>query len=344
MNRRGYAIGGGAYERDGQRHFVLAVIDLDAKKPTPDPIALPFLPHGLAIDPRDGCRAVVFEKKGPGAAVVDLYRPRSITRSIETDPGRRFYGHGAFSVDGSSLFATEACLDDALAGVLVVRDAKSFEELGIVPTGGASPHDCELRDEGRTLVVTNGGGPFDAPGTGGSVAYIDVATGKIHELVPIPDERFNAGHLMTSARGDLAVVSAPRDALPKGFPPLGAVILRPSGGAARAMTTPPDVVARMLGETLSVYLDAEHDVVLATHPLGNCVTVWRLSDGTWLETLEVQDPRGVARSLDGEAYLISHAQGSSVRLSAYARPSRQPLELAVDPSLLSGSHVYVCPL
>ena len=160
----------------------------------------------------------------------------------------------------------------------------------------------------------------------------------------MPDARFNAGHLATSERGDLAVVSAPREALPAGSPALGALTLRPAGSSARTMTSPPEVVARMLGETLSVLLDRAHDVVLATHPLGHCVTVWRLSDGTWLETIEVQDPRGIAQTLDGEMYLVSHGHGPSVRLTAYARPSRQRLALAVDPSFLTGSHVYVCPL
>lgn len=344
MKRRGYALGGAAYDRAGERHYALAVIDLDAREPRPDLVALSFLPHGLAIDPRDPCRAVVFEKKGPGAAVVDLYRPRAATRSIETDPQRHFYGHGAFSSDGALLYATEARLDDAFAGVLIVRDARSFDELGTIATGGAAPHDCQLVDEGRTLVVTNGGGPFDDDGAKGSVTYVDVSSGKILETVPIEDARFNAGHLATSPEGDLAVVSAPREGLPPGYPDLGAVTLRPRGSPPRTLSEPPAVVARMRGETLSVLLDGPHDVVYATHPLGDCLTAWRLSDGTWLDTIELTNPRGIAQTLDGEMLIVSHAHAGSVRLSALARTSRELLDFFVDPSFLTGSHVYVCPL
>lgn len=344
MKRRGFALGGAAYHRGGERLYALAVIDLDARAPQADLVALPFLPHGLAIDPRDPCRAVVFEKKGPGAAVIDLYRPRSVTRAIETPPQRAFYGHGAFSSDGSLLYATEACLDDAFAGVLVVRDARSFEEVGTLPTGGAAPHDCQLVDDGRTLVVTNGGGAFGDEGAKGSVTYVDVASGKILETVRIEDPRFNAGHLATSPDGDLAVVSAPREGLPPGSPDLGAVTLRARGTSARTMVEPPDVVARMRGETLSVLLDAAHDVVYATHPLGDCVTAWRLSDGAWVETIELPNPRGIAPTLDGEMLVVSHAHGNSVRLSGLGRKGREKLDFFVDPSFLTGSHVYVCPL
>jgi uncharacterized protein len=338
---RGYALGGGSYLAGGARCFVLAVVPLDSPTPTPDLVKLPFLPHGLAFDPTDGSRAVAFEKRGPGAAELKLDRPRCVDRLVETVPQRHFYGHGIFTEDRRILFATEARLDADKAGVLIIRDGKSLEELGEFPTFGRAPHDCRIIDGGQTLVVTNGGGAFGDDAAKGSVAYLDVASGKLLDLVPIADARFNAGHLATSAAGDLVVISAPRDALPPALPQLGAVSLGRRGAPLVTKQEPLTITSRMRGESLSVHVDEGRDVVLVTHPLGDFVSVWRLSDGTSLGTLEVSDPRGIAASLDGAWYLVSHLSPNSVRLSAYDSTTRERLPFSVDPSFLTGSHLYV---
>ena len=60
---------------------------------------------------------------------------RGHARRDQSDLGREFYGHGAFSPDGSTLYATESIIDEDYRGVVVVRDAKTLEEIGISLTG-----------------------------------------------------------------------------------------------------------------------------------------------------------------------------------------------------------------
>lgn len=338
MGTRGHILGGGSYIADGTQRFALAVVDLDAPAPEAELIPLGFLAHGIAIDPGDPTRAAVFEKKGPGACLVDL-RARRVLRPIPTPPARRFYGHGAFSADGKLLYATESLVERAFAGVLVVRDARTLTELGTVPTHGASPHDCQLVDGGRTMVVANGGGSIDG-GDAASVTYVDLASERLLERVLLDSPRFNAGHVAVTAAGDLALVSAPRDGLPSPNQQLGAVTLRPRGGAARTLQEPQAVAQRMLGETLSVCVSEADRVVLATHPLGNCVSMWRLDDAGFLGTLELAGPRGVTMTLDRSWYVVSHLAGRSVRLTAFSADTREPVGFHVDPSFTTGSHVF----
>lgn len=339
MAQKGHLLGGGSYIAQGLQQFALAVIDLDAAIPKAELIAIPFLAHGIAIDPGDPARAVLFEKKGPGACLVDL-RTRTLDRPIATATTRRFYGHGAFSADGALLYATESLLDRDFAGALVVRDARTFAELGALPTYGAAPHDCQLIDAGRTMVVTNGGGSLSG-GPPPAVCYIDLQSERLLERVELASPQFNTGHLTVTAAGDLAVVSAPRDGLPSPNQQLGAVSLRPRGGTLTTVQQPAAVVQRMLGETLSVLVNEESRVALATHPLGNCVSLWRLDDAELVGTLELAGPRGVALSLDRAWYLVSHLAGRSVRVTAFSTTTHAPVGFHVDPSFISGSHVMI---
>lgn len=341
MGGKGHVLGGGGFVARGVQHYGLALIDLDAAQPAPCFIATEFLPHGIAFDPRDSHRAAIFEKKGPGACIIDL-QARQITTSIPTSTTRRFYGHGAFSADGSLLYATETCLDRDLAGVLVVRDAQTFVELGTLPTYGAAPHDCRLIHEGKTMVVANGGGDLNTPGSAPAcVTYIDLASGKLLQRVKLSSPRINAGHIDVTAAADLVIVSAPRDGMKDPNNQLGAVSLRTKARALKTLSEPKAVVSRMRGETLSVVINESTRVALTTHPLGDCVSIWHLDTASCLGTLDLKEPRGVALTLDGKWYLISHREAGSIRLSAFCAQTAQPLPFFVDPSYLTGSHLFI---
>jgi hypothetical protein len=337
MVKKGYVLGGGGFLADGKQQYVLALLNLDTESPQAETIPLSFLGHGIVFSPQDRFRAAVFEKKGPGACLVDL-RERCVLRPIPTPTSRRFYGHGAYSADGCLLYATESLIEDDFAGVLSVRDAESLHELGCVPTHGASPHDCLLIDEGKTLVVSNGGGPKDG-GAQPCVCYIELSTGKLLDKVVLDSPLHNTGHLALSRRGDLAVISAPRDGLPSPNEQLGALSLRPLGGQVQTVKKPGSVVERMRGETLSLTILETQRIVVATNPFGNLVSMWHLTDATFVGKLELLGPRGVCQSLDAEWLLVSHVVGSSVALTAYTTARRKPVGWTVQPSYMSGSHI-----
>lgn len=338
---RGVLIGGGGYRARGAQHWVLAVIDLDAPSPSAIPLSMGFLPHGFAFDPTAPSRVAVFEKKGPGACVLDA-RTGALERALAPGPARAFYGHGAFSSDGALLYATESLLDEGGRGLLVVRDARTFEELGALPTHGFSPHDCLLVDGGRTMVVANGGGPIGVRGSSlPCVTYIDTSSGRLREKVLLPSPTINAGHVAVSSRGDLVVVSAPRDGVGPEDRSLGGVTLRPARKKAVPASAPAALRERMVGESLSIALDGDERVALTTQPFGDCVYAWSVLDGRLLGVLELEAPRGVALTLDQRCFAISHRRGNAMVLSLFDARTLQPLGAEIEPSFLTGSHIVI---
>lgn len=337
---KGTIIGGGSFFQEGAQRFVLTLINLDGERKKARLIATSFLPHAITIDPNDPTKAAVFEKKGPGACCVDLAAGRVI-RPLRSPAERHFYGHGAYSADGSLVYATESYLNDEHRGALVVRDAKTFEEVGTVPTFGTAPHDCLLLDDGTTMVVTNGGGPLKG-GAMPSITYVDLKTETLLEEVRLKAPRFNTGHLAVSSRGDLAVVSAPRDGLPGKGPGLGAVSLKPQGLSIDTMRKPKKVADRMKGETLSVLIHEPDDRVFATHPAGDMVTVWSMSERKLLHRYDdFEQPRGVCLTLDARHLVIGHSRGKSVALSFLDVDTGDLVpEMTIEPSYISGSHIF----
>jgi hypothetical protein len=197
-----------------------------------------------------------------------------------------------------------------------------------------------LLDDGKTMVVTNGGGPLRG-GARPSVTYVDVAAEKLLDKVELKPGRFNAGHIAMTRRGDFALVSAPREGLPPRAPRVGAVSLKPAGKPIETMSKPKAVCERMKGETLSVLIDERDGTVLATHPEGDMVTMWQLDSGKLIRKYdEFHDPRGVALTLDQRHYVVSHLDGAAAVLSLVSTETRE-MEERVMHSFTSGSHIFV---
>ena len=333
--RRGTIVGPGRFlDTDtGQTSFVLCRFDLDGDGARTVPME--FFGHGLIQHPLEPWRGVVFEKKGPGCCEVDLRRG-SVLRPITTPAHRAFYGHGAFSSDGGLLFATENHLE-TMTGLICVRDGRTYEEIGEFPTYGKSPHDCHLVDEGRTLVITNGGGPLDDPGEDAapSVTFVDARSTRLLERLTFETPRINAGHLALTRQRDLVAISAPRE----GLAPTerGGVTIRTGNGPFVTMTGPQDIVSRMVGESLSLCIVEERGVVGVTNPDGNIVTFWDMAEKRFLGKLDVPAPRGFTRTLDGGRLALSYGAGALALLSP---ETLEPVSLRVQKSELSGSHIF----
>lgn len=338
--RKGTVLGPGRFINTdtGKMSFVLCLFDLDGDRTRTVPME--FFGHGLAQHPKERQRGVIFEKKGPGCCEVDLVEGR-VTRPLTTPKERAFYGHGAFSRDGSLLFATENRLETK-TGLICVRDGKTYQEIGEFPTYGKSPHDCHLIDEGRTLAITNGGGVLGdaAQEAAPSVAFVDARSTKLLERLTFATPRINAGHLALTRQRDLVAISAPREGLPT--TERGGVTIRTGDGPFVTMTEPADVVSRMVGESLSLCFVEERAVVGVTNPDGNIVTFWDMAGKRFLKKLDLPAPRGFAKTLDGAHLVLSYGAGTLTLLSP---DTLEPVPLhRVAKSELSGSHLFTLDL
>jgi uncharacterized protein len=336
----GILIGGSSYLRASTREPIFALDVLDLENPKLFTIPLEFLAHGFGVKPDEPTVAAIFEKRGPHAAIVDLLSGK--VRALRAGPKRAFYGHGLYSPDAREIYGVEIDTETH-EGMLSVRDAKTFDVTGEIPTGGRNPHDALLLGDGRTLVVTNGGGAIKSDAAA-SVAFVDLPSRKVVDKVLLSDERINAGHVAVASDGSIAVVSAPRDGLP-GTTSVGGLSLRRAGekGIARWMRDPVSVADRMIGESLSVAIHEPTGIVAATHPYGGMVTLWSLSEHKLLRTLEIQSARGVSLTLDGRLFALTHGLNGVL---SFIDPTTLEIVAGESPvnGRFTGSHVYAWKL
>jgi hypothetical protein len=299
-----------------------------------------FLVHGVIKNPHANHKVLVFEKKGAGGAEIDL-KDNKITTRIKPSKGCAFYGHGAYSVDGKLVYATEYD-EESYVGKMTVRDADDFSVVGEFPTHGEWPHDCQFIDEGKTVAITNGGGNIDGGATP-NVSYVEVGTGKLVEKIEFESEFINAGHLIISPNGDLAVGHAMREGLDT-REAMGALSLRPKDGKFKTMVTPAAVTGAMKGETLSLCMNHKKKLVAATNPYGSpagLITFWNYETQKYETKIEINQPRGVAMTLDKSWWVITFGKKSPGVILVSTKTNKLDKKPIMFAAASQGSHVYI---
>ncbi|QLF69139.1 DUF1513 domain-containing protein [Peteryoungia desertarenae] len=119
-------------------------------------ISLPGRIHGLCVSRVAGL-AVAFARRPGTFAVIFDQKGHAAPRIISAPEGRHFFGHGSFSPDGRLLYASENDFD-ANRGMIGIYDAAdSFNRIGEVPAHGIGTHDMTVSDDGKLLLIANGG-------------------------------------------------------------------------------------------------------------------------------------------------------------------------------------------
>lgn len=330
-------IGGGQfkYSAEGELQSVISVLDLSKQQPVTTKTT--FLPHGIHRNPNNPDVFAVFEKKGSGACEFNI-KQNKVVRAIKTQPERYFYGHGAYSNDGKLLFATETDLN-SMNGVIAIRDASTLEYLGEFPSFGKEPHECQLINQGKTLMVTNAGG--EVGGDSPCVTMIDVVSRKLLKKVQLSNSQINTGHAGISKQGELVVVSAPRVGSADGR--LGGVSIgEVSAEGERILIEhidkPEKVVKRMHGEALSIAIHG--DIAGVTHPEGDMITFWSLKRKTLIKAIHVPYPRGIAFISDKKQFLISYGREANVVLID-SEGLRVRKASVINKTFITGSHLFL---
>lgn len=335
--KRGVALGSGKMLQGGRPYYVLAVLDLNEFKQRPIFIPLRFFAHGITPHPTNPDIVTLFEKKGPGACEVNL-KTKKVLRMIETVEDRYFYGHGVYSQDGNLLYSTEATFRGE-NGVIAIRNTETMKIVGEFPSYGKAPHDLKMINHGETLVVTNGGGRKEEllKGARPNVSYVDIKSQKKLEVVELPNENINAGHLSLSSKMDLVVVSAPRAGQSS---LLGGVSFRPSGEPVITVNQPAEIIQKMKAESLSIALHESTQTVGVTNPDGNILTFWDYKTGKFLKAIEMDTPRSLGVTKDHKYFVLGHGRTASISLIDVKSLSVQT-NLQKANAGFSGSHLLI---
>lgn len=286
------------------------------------------LAHSVVGNARSRRRAIAVEQYGPKMCEVDLVDQR-VSRLIEAGKGRAFYGHGTFSADAKLFFSTEISTDEKEDGFLVVRDGATLAELDVLPAYGRRPHDITLVENGTVLFVANQGAAHTEPnGEPTSLAFIDLASGKLVRKMEDSRAGFLFSHLATNKLGHMA--AALFHPQPKQDPEsikIRKLLENPetrAEGVKRSIETieyrsaplffvgadlrehAPESAYADMRMTLSLCMHSEKPVLGAIHVMSGLVTFSDASTNALLHAEKIDEvPQGIALTEDGKAFVVS---------------------------------------
>ena len=266
---------------------------------------LPGRGHAAAVHP-ERAEAVAFARRpGDFALVIDCATGDEIAR-LTTPADRHFYGHGAYTADGSLLLTTENAFDVPDGRIGLWDAANGYARLGEFPSGGIGPHEV-LRLASGDFAVANGGiqthpdferAKLNLPTMQTNLTILN-ATGTVTESWAFEGEmRQNSiRHIDVDAQGRIVAAlqwqGDPREAVPlvARFTPGGAV--------------PPAFLDHPATATLTQYagsiaVSRVEGEIAVTGPKGNHVVFFG-ADGAPDEDAALGEASGVAPMPDGLA-------------------------------------------
>ena len=309
---------------DGSFHL----FGLDAQGAEVFHVPLPGRGHAAAAHPHRP-EAVAFARRpGTFAIVVDCSTGK-IRATLDAPVGRHFYGHGAFSADGTRLFTTENDYDAGEGRIGVWDVADGYRRIGEFASGGVGPHEILLMPDSDTLVIANGGiethpdsgrVKLNLPMMRPNLSYV-ATTGALLEMVEREPEQhmYSIRHLALSDDGLVAFAMQWEGDGPAYHPLLA---LHRQGGEVQLLRAPEQEHLDMQGYGASVAFSGDGSLVAITSSRGGQVQVFDAVSGEYLASHYADDLSGVGRADDG--FLLTAGTGVVSRLTgAKFSPVRQ---------------------
>ncbi len=290
-------IGGGRFKKNDEIRNVLAVTNLQQKDT--QIVNTRFLPHGIIVDPTDKKRLIIFEKKGMGAAAIDLNNHEVITQ-FPADAGNNFSGNGVFDNTGQFIYSIESKIDNT-DGKIIIRDGKTFDVVNVLSTYGKSPQDCKLINQGQIIVVSNRGDS----NSGASITYVSTQENKLISKIKLEGNNINSCHFAMSKDNNLIITSS------GSTNEIGQVHISQVGTSntqhnLATMTEPKALTEKLFGYAASICIDEQRNIAAITHPGANLLTFWLIKERKLFKAMSVPNPRGITLTLNKKHYIVSY--------------------------------------
>ncbi len=298
--------GGGAHRLTGLTQSCSVAFD----------IALPDRGHAAAAHP-NRAEAVAFARRpGRFAMVLDCVGGQ-VRQRLTPPEGRHFYGHGAFTADGSVLLTSENDFEVGQGRIGLWSANESYRRIGEVSSGGVGPHDI-VRLPGGGFAVANGGirthpatgrDKLNLPTMRPNLTYLDDRFDVIDIIEPEAGLHQNSiRHLAVRPDGTVAVAMQWQGDLYEA-PPL--LALHSGSGP---LVYPKDTAGlwrRMNGYAGSVSFNGAGDLVAVTSPRGGVVLGFGMAGDPVFEH-RLADVCGLAAS--GAGFLVSSGMGKFLHM------------------------------
>ncbi len=261
-------------------------------------LPLPARGHAAAAHPTRP-EAVAFARRpGTFAVVIDCVTgaQKAMLNAVE---GRHFYGHGAFSLDGSLLFTTENDYELGQGRIGVWDVAAGYKRIDEWASGGVGPHDIKRLPNTDTLVIANGGidthpdtgrTKLNIPTMAPNLTYIEKGTIVDFAELPATLHKNSIRHLALGPDGQVAFGmqwqgDGPVDTLAG---------IHQIGTPARLLSAPADDVRDMDGYVGSIAFTADGETVAITSPRGGLLQLYDAQTGHMTQSIAMPDVCGVA--------------------------------------------------
>jgi hypothetical protein len=314
--------------------------------------------HGMATT-GDGRNAIVFEKWGQNASIIDLEGGR--IKSFSPYKNCEFYGHGVVNADGSQIFVAEV---DRQTGksLITIRDIQTGALADVWKYDGIGLHDLAIsKSEGLILAPFSGrqmGWTLDAALPGAAVrkiadsylGVVDARNGKLREEFRLENQELSLTHVTSDPFDDkrFYLGTTPRN-LPNFYnsqPPdlANSATLAPVfgtlGNGIYSAKMPSELNHQLKIEIINVAVDERNDVVAFTASLSGCVLLHRRSTSEFLKVINFGTPiSGILPVPEGNAFFVT---GLGSRRSWLVSAQAKHLGDFIDAKLEigRGSHLY----
>lgn len=271
-------------------------------------IDLPDRAHGLthsaatdmtvAFARRPGTFALAFDASGRSEPVV-----------INAVDGRHFFGHGHFSPDGRLLYASENDFDGNRGMIGIYDAADGFRRIGEFEAHGIGTHDMTTSDDGRFLIIANGGiethpdfgrTKLNIDRMQPSLVLLDALSGTLIEKHTLPAKlsQLSTRHLAVADGGRIwfaCQYEGPRNHTP---PLIGHFA---HGGDLAFVSLPDDTTIGLGNYVGAIAVNRRDGLVGVTSPKGGRAVTLDAATGKVVDEQSVRDAAGIASAVHGFA-------------------------------------------
>ena len=268
--------------------------------------------HDIVEHPSEPVALFVARRPGTESYLVDL-RDGRLLQTLESEPGRHFYGHGVFHREGEWLYATENDTTDPGRGVLGryrYQDGQLIHS-GEITTHGLGPHQVSWMPDGETLVVANGGIRTEAESR--VEMNLDAMEpslvlmrrdGSLLSKETLPQQMNSIRHLAVGADGTIV---AGQQYMGEASDHADLLAIKRPGQPFQPFPLDEEQRLAMTQYTASVAIHDELRLVALTAPRGNRFFIWDLDSGAVRLDAPLPDCAGVGAVKDG--FVVTSGQG-----------------------------------
>ncbi|MEM8497193.1 MAG: DUF1513 domain-containing protein [Pseudomonadota bacterium] len=280
-------------------------------------IAVPFRGHDVIEHPKRPGHVLMFARR-PGFYVQEFdLNTRQRTKGFRLKGDRQGFGHGVFSADGAVLLTAEGVISTG-RGLIVVRDALSYDVLAEWSSGGVGPHEVVCMPNSDLLAVANGG-LRTHPRSGREVlnletmrsnlSYLDTRTGELVALVESPHPRASIRHIDVSDDGTVAIATQFQRLPGEQTANIPLAALHRAGGDIEVLDAPTTVLAALNDYMGSVCVDSKSQLAGFTSPRGNLAIFWNLKTGELIGHHSLRDVCGITLLPNSSKFVLTNSTG-----------------------------------